>query len=396
MADRRHKYFTYPVLCVDDEEQNLLVLQLSLADKFTLLQASSYEEAREILDRGEASVLLTDHRLGAGQPTGIDLCEYAAKRHPKVRRILVTAYSDQDTAIDALNRGRVSSYISKPWNRDELRHTLERSIEDILQAELNNSLVEHLLRAERAGIIADLRGNALQDLANVHMVLLAAGREIKDAIADLEDKLPPEAQEEGWLRGICEALSRHELASKLLLSQPERILPAHTVSSQSSRTIVRASTVLRAVVGLSHRGRRVAVEQQIGRDFELITDPADLAHCLLALVTNALEATERHGPPGERALVRVTAHHGEDDAHFDVIDQGDGLPDSVREGLDHPADAPFHALGAQGWGLFSVRRRIADLGGRLTTVHSDSSGTTLRITVPLEPPALKPESPEAV
>jgi len=64
-------------------------------------------------------VLLTDERMPG--MTGTQLAEHVAAAHPDVIRMLVTAYSDLDTALDAINRGHVHQFLRKPWDATELR-----------------------------------------------------------------------------------------------------------------------------------------------------------------------------------------------------------------------------------------------------------------------------------
>jgi DNA-binding NtrC family response regulator len=62
--------------------------------------------------------------------TGIELLEEARRRHPLVVRMLLTAYSDRELLLSAIQRGRVDDYILKPWQTDDLtlriRHGLEQ------------------------------------------------------------------------------------------------------------------------------------------------------------------------------------------------------------------------------------------------------------------------------
>ena len=112
----------WPVLYVDDEPGNLLPFTLQFRDEFEIMTAANGHEAMEVLAAAPVAVLLTDHRMP--EITGVDLCEQVRDRWPHVLRILVTAYSDQQVAIDAINRGGVLRYITKPWNVESERQIL--------------------------------------------------------------------------------------------------------------------------------------------------------------------------------------------------------------------------------------------------------------------------------
>ena len=93
---------------------------------YEVVTASSGEEALRVLAERPIAVLVTDQRMR--DMTGIALCEEVRERYPAVIRILVTAYSDQATAIDAINRGGVSRYVAKPWRLDEVRQILRNAV----------------------------------------------------------------------------------------------------------------------------------------------------------------------------------------------------------------------------------------------------------------------------
>jgi len=115
------------VLYVDDESKALQYFREAFEDEFTIHTASNAEEGYSILlERGEEiGVLMTDQRM-PGTP-GVDLLEQARRLNPNMIRILVTAYTDYDTAVQAVNDGRIYRYIHKPWDPEEMQATLERA-----------------------------------------------------------------------------------------------------------------------------------------------------------------------------------------------------------------------------------------------------------------------------
>ena len=81
----------YPVLLVDDEPPNLLVMKMALRDRFTVLTARSADEALDVLAHCPIAVLVTDQRMPG--LSGTELCEIACAEYPDVYRIIVTAYA---------------------------------------------------------------------------------------------------------------------------------------------------------------------------------------------------------------------------------------------------------------------------------------------------------------
>jgi CheY-like chemotaxis protein len=135
------------ILCVDDEQPVLDGLRRNLRNvEFDLLFANSGEQALQVLaaETGIA-VLLSDLRMpGMG---GIGLMEKVAERWPDVTRVMLTGNADQQSAVDAVNRGHVFSFQNKPCPPE------------VLLATLRAALAHHELRlAERELIEQTLTG----------------------------------------------------------------------------------------------------------------------------------------------------------------------------------------------------------------------------------------------
>ncbi len=138
------------ILYVDDEADNLELFQLQFGDEYQLLTANSAKEGLALLkDRPDISIILTDERMP--EMTGIEFLEKVVVDFPDTIRIIVSAYSDSQRLLDALNRGRAHEYIVKPWRRAEVRRCMEswltiakRRRTLTSQAQLADSLMEEI------------------------------------------------------------------------------------------------------------------------------------------------------------------------------------------------------------------------------------------------------------
>src|ERR1700722_2201945 len=122
-----YDYKKFALLYVDDEEQSLKYFHKSYDKDFRVLTAPGVAEARAILDRegDSVGVVMTDQRMPG--KTGVDLLGHLREVRPGIVRILTTAYSDIESAIDAVNSGAIYKYVVKPWNLRDLRGTLLRA-----------------------------------------------------------------------------------------------------------------------------------------------------------------------------------------------------------------------------------------------------------------------------
>ena len=115
-----------PILYVDDEQDNLELFSIHFQEDFTIHTATSAEEGMKLLGSGDIAVLLTDERMPG--MNGIEFLGQVVNRFPEVIRIIVSAYSDSDRLLRAINHGHAHEYIVKPWRRKELRECLLRSL----------------------------------------------------------------------------------------------------------------------------------------------------------------------------------------------------------------------------------------------------------------------------
>lgn len=133
------------VLYIDDEPHNLLSFKASFRRIFNVFTAESAEEGRKMLDQAEMHVILSDQRMPG--MSGIEFFESILDSHPLPIRILITGYTDINAVIDAINRGQVYKYLTKPWNEDDIRIFVEKAYEVYMLRKQNTELTDKLLDA---------------------------------------------------------------------------------------------------------------------------------------------------------------------------------------------------------------------------------------------------------
>jgi signal transduction histidine kinase len=109
-------------------------------------------------------------------------------------------------------------------------------------------------------------------------------------------------------------------------------------------------------------------------------DPEQLHRILVNLFRNAREAIEARGHPGGR--IRLAGERHERDVHLQIIDNGPGLPDRVRQRL-FQAFASSGRPGGAGLGLAISRELARAQGGDLELVESGAEGTVFQLTLPV-------------
>lgn len=115
------------VLYVDDEENNLISFKANFRIKYNVLIAISGDEAMKIIETKHVDIIITDQRMP--NMTGVEFLEQVLEKTPDPMRILLTGYADMNAVVDAVNKGKIFHYLSKPWNEEELDMTIKRAYE---------------------------------------------------------------------------------------------------------------------------------------------------------------------------------------------------------------------------------------------------------------------------
>lgn len=155
----------YNILYVDDEEANLRVFKNAFFRYFNILVASSAEKGLEIIKNNEIHLIVTDQRMP--ETTGVEFINKAnfffkGKVLPKF--ILLTAYSDLSSIMEAVNSGGVWRYLTKPWDQNELKLVLDNAL-SVYQIEVDKFLTETELKEskERLQLAINSSGMGLWD-----------------------------------------------------------------------------------------------------------------------------------------------------------------------------------------------------------------------------------------
>lgn len=148
------------VLLVDDETEILHALKRRYRkESFTLLTASSGEEAVELLKSREVHVLLSDARMPG--MNGIQLLKQAKDLYPEIIRIMISGYIETENLIAAINTGEVFRFVSKPWEEDHLRDVIHEALDNYEALRNNREDMSRILEHNENYSRQHLRGHDL-------------------------------------------------------------------------------------------------------------------------------------------------------------------------------------------------------------------------------------------
>jgi thioredoxin reductase (NADPH) len=127
------------LLIVDDDPQVLAAVRRDLRSRYResyiIMSAASGTEAlttaRELKTRGDSlAMVISDQRMPG--MLGVEVLAQSREVYPLARRVLLTAYSDIEAAVKAINQAHLDYYLSKPWDPPE--ECLFPVIDDLLDA----------------------------------------------------------------------------------------------------------------------------------------------------------------------------------------------------------------------------------------------------------------------
>ena len=178
------------VLFVDDETNILSSLKrLFRPCGYRILTAESGAQALEIMQHESVDIVVSDMRMP--EMNGAQFLEQVNARWPDTIRILLTGHAEIGATIDAINKGHIYRYISKPWEDNDIVLSIKQALHQ-KQLELANRGLEELTRKQN---------EELKDLnANLEQKVKARTEELRQAMGFLE--MAHEKLKQGFITSI--------------------------------------------------------------------------------------------------------------------------------------------------------------------------------------------------
>lgn len=144
------------VLCVDDEVNILKSMKrLLYKQDYQLLLADSGTKALELMAEHHVHLIISDMKMPL--MSGAALLEQVASLYPETYRVLLTGYSDMESTIDAVNKGKIHRYLQKPWENQEVIDVIEEGLSNV-KLKHENSKLQKLIKLQNSKL-KDLNQN---------------------------------------------------------------------------------------------------------------------------------------------------------------------------------------------------------------------------------------------
>jgi signal transduction histidine kinase len=412
---------------------------------FRVFTANGVAQAMAILEdpASRVGVVITDQRMPGR--SGVELLTELRQRWPAIVRILITAYTEIEDAVAAVNAGAVYKYINKPAEFTLLRQVLTEGLaihkqtidRDALEAtlaalatqrqatlaseskreELQQKLVDASRDAGRAEVATGILHNVGNVLNSVNVAaamvnktlteskvgnLIKALELINEHTADLADffKNDPRGQRlPGYFQKLSLVIADEHRTALAEMESLGRNLEHIGRVVQMQQAYAKGSTVKEPVAPAELMENAVGVNRtsfsrqsiDLVRDFEelppLLLDKHRVLQILINLIGNAANALADHAPDGRRVTLsvkRVAAEGtGCEQVMFVVTDNGSGIsPENLTKIFVHGFTTKKDG---HGFGLHSSANAAREMGGSLSVSSPGVGlGATFTLMLPLE------------
>ena len=365
------------ILIVDDEPKNLRILKIHFEDAYELRDASSGEQALEILQSFIPAVVLLDIMM-----PGIDGYEVTRRiranpRLAATKVILVSGKAMIDDKLDGYSSG-ANDYITKPFNGDELKAKLDTFIKmyDMeMQLRQQNASLEgqvelrsqQIIKSERMAFIGTHTSDIVHNLKNPLTILKMHLYKLESQIPDNESVKKMNAAVERILQIIKDVLStnvevREETQTidinKLIKEELDFMQLGMTSNSQIKKEVCLAAT--RPVqISLGH------LHQIIGN-----------------IIKNAVEALLGT----DNGQIRITTEDQGESVLLTIQDNGQGIaPENIQRVFDPlftTKTGDNNGPKGNGLGLPYCKKTIQSYGGSIDIQSKLGEGTKVSIRFP--------------
>lgn len=396
-------YEKFAVLCVDDDRASLVAMSYALETDFRVITATSGEEALRKLAAADVAVIVVDQRMPGMR--GCEVCARAREMKPNVFRMIVTAYTDINDVMDAINLGQVSRFLTKPWLEEELKAALRTAIDLFHLQRLVAEMEVRLMRNERlagARAVTDLVEHDVRQRLGALRIGLEAVTTISNRVPDpLGSRLAEIAADgKASIDHLTTLMRRVRAGAVARADEP--------MDADAARVVEMAIVLTRNE--LERRRARCELVAECRPHVAIRT--TELAQVLLNLLTNACESLpepealpKREPPPGDEApakrdppppraslpegeavehLVSVQLRAHEGCAVLTVRDTGRGIPPEDVARIFEEGFTTKNERDGAGLGLVIVKDLIEARRGKIEVESTRGIGTTFRVTLPVD------------
>lgn len=388
----------FSILIVDDEPDILASLTDVFIGVHTVYKANNAKEALAILKDKKVDLIISDQRMP--EITGVELFAQVNEAHPDIGKILLTGYSDITATVDAINKGRVDKYLTKPWDEKELLHVVlevihlryKRVFEEMKKVEAQ--LVDSAKLASLGELVAGVAHEMNNPLSFIHSNLRNMSKFVSKMMELIDlferDDLPPQVKDVvaakkteinyAYLKTrLTEMIERSMVGTERLT---KIIADLRTFTRMDSSEMIEsdindALEITTSFVTYEFK-ERITLIKNFGSIPKVKCFIQRLSQVFLNLLVNAGHAVEGQG----KITIRTTQEGGM--VRIDISDTGSGIPEDKIAKIFEPFFTTKPIGKGTGLGLSISTDIIKQHKGTIEVKSKVGEGTTFTLKIPIQ------------
>jgi signal transduction histidine kinase len=353
------------VLYVDDEENNLVPFKAYFRKKYEVHTATNAADAFAILASHNIHIIITDQRMPV--MNGIEFLEKTIAPYPDALRLLITAYSELDVVIEAINRGQISKFLQKPWDWEKLSLAIE-----------NCALTYNAKRDLK------LKNRELQKTNDeLNKFIYSISHDLREPLTtmlgliQLSKKEPLKAKDyENYFEMIKTCVLKQDALTRNMIDYYRNTHAEEIKEAVDFKTLVAG-----AYKYVRDHDKQIHFESDVEQTATFSADLFRLEMILKNLLSNAVKY---QNPANQTPQVKVKITTNEKEASIIVSDNGMGIKSEYTPhifNLFYRAGVPGNKEGS-GIGLYIVKEAVERMKGAIVVESAPLVGTTFKITIP--------------
>lgn len=362
------------VLCVDDEERILFLLETLLKrEGYKVITAQSGAEGIEKAKAEKPDSIILD--ISMPEMNGFEVCEIL-KNDESTREIpilfLTAYYIDQTSIIKGLDLG-ANDYLTKPFKTGELLARLRVLIRLKKTIEAYWTKIEEFQRhiKRKSELLSKLTHELRTPLSCINLTI--------PILSNNDESITPEIKKEFVNTIVASCQRMNQLIDDTI--ELDRFeageMKAHIIEFPLSKEMDYLHSLFKA--NLAEKGLNFSIEIEPMVPKYISTDPNMLGQVLINLISNAIKYSEKG-----KIRVHIAPAEGEDKILFSVSDEGFGIPqadkEKVFEKYKRVEDNPL-PKSSSGLGLYIAKIIVEKLGGKIWVESEQGKGSTFFFTV---------------
>lgn len=352
------------VLYLDDEENNLRSFKAAFRREYDVYTATTSEQAFNVVKSIKPQVIFSDQRMPV--TTGVEFFNAVRQIFPDPVRILITGYTDVNDIIDAINKGHIYRYITKPWSEHEIRVAIDNAYDLYQTRKVLDNKIEELEKSnhELSSFIYSASHDLRAPVASTLGLIRVARHEVVDEVSrDYLDKIDRSTKElDIFVSNIIDFYKNsrqreisEEFQFKELLEDVLENVKSHLDSADP------------------------LIDFDITQKGAFKGDVFRMRIIFSQLISNAIKFKKEDQ---DRARIKITIIADLNEAHIEVEDKGIGiLKDHMHKVFQIFFKTSDQSAGS-GIGLYIVKEALDKMNGSIAVDSKPGDGTLFSIKIP--------------